>query len=277
MKDYFNILGLDPGASEDDIRRAYKRLAMQHHPDRGGDQGKFQEIQEAHSVLTDPSRRAQWEQQRAFGQGGHPGNFGFHFNFGPDFNDILRQFHGNHPFGGMFKQPQRNRDLRATVELDLQSTMTAQERHIEIRHMNGLVRTVKIDIPRGIQTGMQMRCAGHGDHSNNTLPAGDLYVDFVVLTPPNFSIDGINLRQKVTINCLDAILGTKITVDSVDAKQFEINIPPGTQHGTQFRMAQCGLWDVNHPTRGDMFVEVELSVPRTITADQLERLYKLAP
>jgi len=275
MKDYFKILGLEPGASDDEIRRAYKRLAMQHHPDRGGDQTQFQEVQEAHSVLTDSQRRAQWEQQQAFARVS-PEGFGFSFNFGPDLNEILKQFHGGQsPFGHVFRQPQRNRDLKITIEVDLASTLNAQEKHIDIKNANGLVKTVKIDIPRGIQTGMQMRCTGHGDHSNSQLPPGDLYVDFIVNMPADMSIEGINVKKKLLINCIDAILGTKINVPGLDLRVFEINIPPGTQQGTQFRMSQFGLWDVNHPSRGDMFIEVNLDVPKKITTEQLEKLQQL--
>ena len=274
MKDYFKTLGVDENASDDDIKKAYKRLAMKHHPDRGGDQAAFQEIQEAYDVLTTPQKRAQWDQERQFGAGG-PGGFHFNFGFGgQDINDIFRQFQSGHPFGN-FRQAMKNRDMRVVLEIDLASTLQKQNQQINIQHSNGTSKTVNVDIPRGVMTGMQMRCQGHGDHSNTSIPPGDLYVEFRVRPHPEFQISGIHLTKVLTINCLDAILGSSATIVGLDSKVFEITIPPGTQNGTKFRLAAQGLWDVNQPIRGDLFVEILLQVPLAPTADQLDKLQQL--
>lgn len=273
MKDYYNILGVDASASEDQIRTAYKRLAMQHHPDRGGDQSRFQDIQEAYSTLTDPAKKAQWEQQKSFQNGHHPGGFGFSFNFGPDLNDILRQFHGG-PFGH-FHQPQRNRDMRVLVDLDLASTLEAQDQHIDVRYQSGASKTIQINIPRGVQNGMQMRLAGQGDHANKSAPPGDLYVEFRIRPSAEYQVDGINLRKKVTVNCVDAILGTRLMVSSLDNKQFTLTIPAATQPNTVFRMQGQGLWDINSPTRGDLYIEIIVEIPKSITQSQLDQLKQL--
>ena len=119
MKDHFSTLGVEPSANDEEIKKAYKKLAMKHHPDRGGDQSKFQEIQEAYDTLSNPQKRAQWEQERQFGGAGGPGGFHFNFGFGHDINDIFRQFTG----GGFRHAPQRNRDLRLGIEIDLESTL----------------------------------------------------------------------------------------------------------------------------------------------------------
>lgn len=270
-KDYFTILGVAAGVSEDEIRKAYKRLAMKHHPDRGGDQAKFQEIQEAYDVLTNPERRARWEHERQFGnQQHHPGGFHFNFGFGPggpNFEEIFRQFHGGQGFRQM-----RNRDYRVTVEVDLSSTLQKQIIHVNVQQANGTNKTVEVEIPRGIQTGMQMRCAGHGDNSINNVPPGDLYVNFQVRPHPEFQIEGINLIKPVRINCIDAILGTRIELKGLDGKMFDINVPSATQHGTKFRIPGQGLWDVNQPVRGDLQIEVSLQVPSGVSHEQLQRL-----
>lgn len=272
MKDYYGILGINEGAGEEEIRQAYKKLAMKHHPDRGGDQAQFQEVQEAYSTLTDPNRRAQWEQQRAFGNGGHPGGFNFAFNFGGDINDFFRSFHS--PFGHVRPQPQ-NRDHRTRLDISLASTLNQQDKHIDVRHQDGTVKTVQVTIPRGVQTGMQMRVPGAGDHAIKNLPPGDLYIDIVVTAAPGFEINGINLHKKLTINCIDAVLGTISTVVGIDNRQFNITIPAGSQQGTLFRMAAQGLWDINQPVRGDLLIELNLEVPRSITKVQLENLQRL--
>lgn len=275
MKDYFNILGLQPNANEDEIRQAYKRLAMKHHPDRGGDQSQFQEVQEAHSVLTDPQKRQQWEQQRAFGQAHHhPGGFGFHFNFGPDINDVMNQFHSGAFFGQGFHRPQRNRDLRIHLDLDLASTLSTQQKTIEIKHQDGTTNTVQINIPRGVQNGLQMRLSGHGDHSNKSVGPGDLYIDFRITDSHGFIVNNINLSKKLELNSVDAILGTNVTIQGLDGRQFNLVIPPGTQHATQFRFAGQGLYDINQPIRGDLFFEIALVTPSKLSQQQLDSLKK---
>lgn len=270
MKDHFNTLGVSPTASEDEIKKAYKKLAMKHHPDRGGEQAKFQEIQEAYDTLSNPQKRAQWEQEKHFGGAGGPGGFSFNFGFGPDINDIFRQF-----TGGGFRQPQRNRDIRLGIEVDLESTLDEQTHHINVQHSNGVNKTVEVKIPRGVQTGMQMRFSGKGDHSINNLPPGDLYLEFRVRQHPDFKINGIHLTKLVTMNCIDAILGCKITVTGLDGKTFEIQTPPATQHGARFRIPDQGLWDINQPVRGNLFVEVALQVPAAPTSEQLTKLQQL--
>ena len=275
MKDYFNTLGVAPDASDEDIKRAYKRLAMKHHPDRGGDQSEFQAIQEAYSTLSDPHKRQQWEQQRQFGSAHNQEGFHFNFGFGQDINDIIRQFHGGGPFGGFRQQPARNRDLRVGIEFDLESTLSDQIHHINVQHTNGQNKTVEIKIPRGVQSGMQMRYAGHGDSAIPNVTAGDLYVDFRVRQHSDFRIHGINLSKTVTLNCIDAIIGTTLQVTGIDGKLFEISIPPVTQHDSKFRIAGQGLWDINQPVRGDLLVHILLQVPSAPTAEQLERLQQL--
>lgn len=270
MKNYFQTLGLNESASEEDIKRAYKRMAMQHHPDRGGDVSQFQEIQEAYDTLSDPQRRAQWEQQRNFGH--QHGPFGFSFNFGPDINDIIRQFHGDS--FGHFRQVQRNRDLRVVMDLDLASTLNAQVKHVDIRGSDGSLRTVKIDIPKGIQGGMQMRCPGHGENHIKNVPPGDLIVEFRITQTHGFEIDRINLHTKLSLNCIDAILGTNQTITGLDGKQFSLTLPAGTQPNTQFRIPGQGLWDVNQPVRGDLIVEVIITIPTSINQKQIQELAK---
>lgn len=270
MKDFYNILGVDANASDDAIKQAYKRLAMQYHPDRGGDASRFQEIQEAYSTLTDPNKRAQWEQQKAFQDNG---NFSFSFNFGPDINDVLRGF-GHSPFGH-FRQAQRNRDIRTVMVVDLVSTLEQQSKTMNIRQQDGTNNTVQITIPRGVQSNMQMRFPGHGDHTNKSIPPGDLYVEFRVNPAPNFTQQELNLHKKHMINCIDAMLGTTITVFGLDGKQFDISVPKGTQPGTQLRIPNNGLWDVNHPVRGDLYIEVLVEVPHTISQEQFIRLNSL--
>lgn len=289
MKNYFDILGVSPEASDDEIKKAYRSLAMKHHPDRGGDQAKFQDIQEAYATLSDPQKRAEWDMQR---RGGFNGPFaghspqGFHFNFGfnpggdPfDIHDIFRNFQqGQDPFNGFRQQQQqrRNRDLRVSIDLDLASTLEKQTKHISVKHINGHRETVTIEIPRGINGNMQMKYAGHGDRSYNDLPAGDLYINFVVHQHPDFIIEGIDLVRIIKLNCIDAMTGTSLTVKGLDGTEFTVNVPVGTQPGTRLRIPQQGLYTMEHPMRGNLILFIEVSIPTDLNTEQLLALEKIS-
>lgn len=283
MKDYYSILGVAPGASEDDIKRAYRTLAMKHHPDRGGDQTQFQEIQEAYSVLSDPNKRAEWEAQKnaaRFHHPGGPGGFHFNFNFGQgeafDINDLFSNFTGGvDPFGG-FRQQRRNRDLKVVIDLDLSSTLEPQKKHINVRHLNGSNKDLTIDIPRGVNNGVQMKYAGHGDHSYNDLPPGDLYIQFRVRENPEYIVEGLDLVKIVKLNCLDAITGTYKKINGLDGKEFEVSIPAGIGHGFRMRISQQGLYALDHPVRGSLIIQIELKVPTEFTAEQLALIKKIS-
>ena len=271
MKDYFKILGVDQSASEDDIKKAYRGLAMKHHPDRGGDQNKFQEVEEAYRVLSDPNQRQQWEMQsrNPFG-GGQPGGGGFHFNFGGggmDINDIFRGFHGGDPFDLFKQQQRRNRDLRIAIQLDLVSTLEKQNKTISVQHLNGQRHELNVEIPRGARAGMQMKYSGHGDRSQANAEAGDLYIEFQIQPHPEFQIDGIDLIKHVQLDCLDAITGTEIIITGLDGRQFSWNVPAGTQTGAKFKIQGQGLWHLEHPVRGNIITVVAVTVPAGLSRD----------
>lgn len=280
MKDYFNILGVQADASDEEIKKAYRSLAMKHHPDRGGDQAKFQEIQEAYATLSDPQKRAEWNMQRS--GGGNPfggGTGGFHFSFGGDpfdIHDVFRNFHGGHPFGGFQQQQRRNRDLKVVVDVDLASTLESQTKHISVQHLNGQRHTVAVDIPRGVNGSMQIKYAGHGDKSYQDLPAGDLYIQFRVHGHPDFHVEGLDLVRVIKLNCIDAIIGTRVKIFGIDGKEFEWAVPMGSQHGQRFRISQQGLWAYDRPTRGSLILHIELVVPTNLTAEHLTELEKIS-
>lgn len=288
MKNYFDILGVSPEASDDEIKKAYRSLAMKHHPDRGGDQAKFQDIQEAYDTLSNPQKRAEWDMQRRGGgnpfAGGQPGGFHFNFGFNPggdpfDIHDIFRNFQqGQDPFAGFRnqQQPRRNRDLRVSIDLDLSSTLEKQTKHISVKHINGHRETVSIDIPRGVNGNMQMKYAGHGDRSYGDLPPGDLYINFRVHQHPDFIIEGIDLIRVIKLNCIDAVTGTTIKVNGLDGTEFTVNIPVGTQNNSRMRIGHQGLYSVEHPHRGNLILHIELFVPTNLNTEQLLTLEKIS-
>jgi len=125
-------------------------------------------------------------------------------------------------------------------------------------------------VPRGVTSGTQIKYSGLGDNLINTIPRGDLYVHFNVVPPENYIINNVDLYTKIHVNCLLAIAGGKTNITTIDNKTFEMNIPQGTQPGTKFRISGQGLYQMNSEVRGDLYIEVALTVPQYLSDSQLE-------
>ena len=277
---YYELLGVSDKATPDEIKRAYRKLASQHHPDKGGDKAKFQEIQKAYDTLSDVGQRQQYDMQLN-GFGGRNGTqFHWHSNDmnHPDISEIFRSFgfggHGD-PFG-TYRQPQRrNKDLRIEIPIPLVSTLEEQTKTIQVKTTNGDTSTLEVKIPRGITSGTNIKYPGLGDNLFNTLPRGDLYVQFKIHGSENFGVHGIDLYTQVSVNCLLAVVGGTITVNGLDDRVFELTIPAGTQPGVKFRLSQQGLYQMNSAIRGDLYIEVALSVPQDLTTEQLDSIQSI--
>lgn len=272
---HYATLGVAETATADEIKRAYRGLASKHHPDKGGDTQRFQEIQAAYAVLEDSNRRAQYDQERS-----NPGGFRFNVN-GQDFNgmppgmeDILKNF--GFP-GGAFGQgspfgqrhPRKNKDLRVELTMPLVETLQEQKKTLSVQTTTGHRETVEVNIPRGIHHGAQIKYSGLGDNMFNTLPQGDLYIVFNVLADPKFRVDGVDLISKVSIDCFDAITGGVTEITGLDSRVFELQIPAGTQHGTMMRVRNEGLYHLGQAIRGNLLVEITVSIPQNLTEHQL--------
>jgi len=270
---YYEILGVDNTATADDIKRAYRKLASQHHPDKGGDKAKFQEIQKAYNTLADDATRQQYDMER---NGMGAGSREFHFQSG-DINEIFRNFgFGGDPFNPFRHQQQRrNKDLRIEIPLPLVTTLEEQTKTIEVTTTSGEKSTLEVKIPRGVTTGTNIKYSGLGDNLFNTIPRGDLYVQFKIHGAENFAVNNIDLYSKINVNCLLAITGGKVSITGLDGKVFELTIPPGTQPGTRFRLPQQGLYQLNTAIRGDLYVEIAITVPQNLTPDAVEIIQSL--
>jgi curved DNA-binding protein len=279
---HYATLGVAETATQDEIKRAYRGLASKHHPDKGGDTQRFQEIQAAYAVLEDPNRRAQYDQERR-----NPGG-GFRFNVnGQDFagmppgmEDILKNFgfpggafgQGS-PFG--HRHPRKNKDLRVELHIPLVEALQEQKKTLSVQTTNGHRETIEVVVPRGIHHGAQIKYAGLGDNMFNTLPRGDLYVVFNVTPNPKFRVDGVDLISAVSINCFDAITGGVTEIVGLDGRVFELQLPPGTQPGTVMRVRDQGLYHLGQEVRGHLLIEILISIPQNLTERQLDLLRQI--
>lgn len=272
---HYEILGVGESVSSDELKKVYRKLASQHHPDKGGDTARFQEIQAAYNTLSDPDRRQQYDLERK-GMGAGP-QVRWHSGdmHNVDINEIFRNF--GFGFGGMPNQapPRRNKDLRIEIPIALVTSLEEQKKTISVQTTNGERQTIEVVIPRGVTNGLQIKYAGLGDNLFNTIPRGDLYVHFAVHGDERFVVNNIDLYSSTSVNCLLAVIGGDVFVTGLDGKEFVITIPPGTQPGTRFRIPQQGLYQLNSIQRGDLFFELALTVPQNLESEQLDLIKSL--
>jgi DnaJ-class molecular chaperone len=278
---HYATLGVPENATQDEIKKAYRKLAMQHHPDKGGDTARFQEIQSAYDAISDDQKRAQYDSERN-GLGGIRFNINGHDMGGqmpPGMEEMLRNFGfafngGGDPFGGV-RQPRRNKDIQVDLVITLASTLEDQLKTISIQNTNNERQAVEVNIPRGVSANSTIKYPGLGDNFFGSLPRGDLYIRVQVESTPEFYVDHTDLIKPVMIDCVQAMTGDKITVVGLDKKQFELNIPAGTQPGTKFRIPGQGLYLMNQNIRGSLIVSVTINVPTNVTEEQKQILKDL--
>ena len=248
--DYYAILGVPRTATPDEIKRAYRRLAAQHHPDRGGDTAKFQELQQAYDVLSDSSKRAQYDNPHPqghsfpFGAGGHP--------FGNPFDDIINQF----------MRQNRQTVYGTTVAVTLEQI--AQNRSVDI-YLNTPQgsKVVQITVPPGVESGQQVRYEG-------IIPEALLQVTFVVQPHPDFERRGLDIYTTRHVNIFDIIMGTSITVRTIMGNELEVRIPARFRPGTNLRIPGRGLAANGHT--GDQYVLIQAQIPDNISPELLHAI-----
>ena len=273
---HYEVLGVAKTASPDEIKRAYRKLASQHHPDKGGDTARFQEIQTAYDTLSNPDKRAAYDNPMP--QMG-PGGFHFDFSDNQNLNDIFNRF-GFNPFGGndpfahmRQQQPRRNKDIRAQIDLGLQETLEDQHKTLGMRTPDGQSTTIDVNIPRGITSGTTIKYPGLGEGMFTNLPRGDLYLTVNVLRHPTYQPNGLDLIVNLTIDCFQAIIGSEQTIVGLDGKIFTIQTPTGCQQGTKLKISGEGLWGFQQDIKGSLYVQVNVSIPTNLS-DNHKQLVK---
>jgi DnaJ-class molecular chaperone len=271
--DYYSTLGLKHGASDADIKKAYRSMAMKHHPDRGGDEKKFKEISQAYEFLTDPQKKsiidlggdpAQQPQQGFRSQGGP---FEFHFGSG-NFEDIFSQF-------GFARQQPRNKSFNINVEITLEDVLNGRQINAEVGVPGGKKKIVNIEVPSGIEHGQQIRYQGMGDASVPNARPGDLLISVFVKPHAVFRREGDSLIFEKTISVWDALLGTELEIATLNGKTLNITIPPGTQPDTILSCRGEGLPNMRSKVRGNLLIKIKVAVPKQISAAQVEMIKQL--
>lgn len=254
--DHYSTLGVNKDASLDEIKRAFRRLASQHHPDKGGDTAKFQEIQAAYDVLGDAEKRRQYDNPAPDWAGaGHPGGFSFNFGGGPQFNsDFFSQM-----FGQGFGQQSRRSHVRVSVWVTLEEVARGTTKMLALNTQDG-TNTVEVAIPQNIQDGdaVQYSKVAPGGH--------DLVVQYRIQPHPRFQRVGNDLHSSQNIPIWDLITGGEIEIEGLLGTRFSMKIPARTQPGTQMRIRTQGMPLRNGPT-GDLYVKLVGHVPEKIAPE----------
>ncbi len=290
FKDYYKILGVEKNASQEEIKRAYRKLARKYHPDVSKEadaEEKFKEVQEAYEVLKDPEKRAAydqlgaqwragqefrpppgWEQEFQFGGGGFTGAEAH------DFSEFFETLFGQ-PWGGGSRRGgfrMRGEDIQATLPITLEEAYQGMRRSItldvpELDPTTGRVvkrpRTLEVKIPKGVKEGQKIRLAGQGAPGIGGGPAGDLYLTLRFVPHPLFKPEGRDIYLELPVAPWEAALGAKVPVPTLGGK-VELKIPPGSQSGRKLRLKGRGL-PGNPP--GDQYVVLRIETPAADTEE----------
>jgi len=283
MNNFYETLNLNESATAEDIKRAYRKMAMDAHPDRGGDPERFKNISAAYETLSDPQRRQEYDFQRQHGNANPFGGFNdgmhqqhFNFNFGPggiNIDEIFSQFHGGGPFG---RRQAKNRDIQVGIAVDLASTLEEQVKVVNIQSPTK-TETHRITIPRGVENGATIRFPNQGDHTNHNLPRGDLFVIVQYQSHPDFQFNpNYSLTTKFKISAFDAMLGAVKRVSTITGTMIDLTIPPATAPDTIFKIRGHGLYVPNSNMRADLLAQVEIEIPRIDDPVWIARLREIA-
>jgi len=273
MSNHYQTLGVDSSSSAEDIKRAYRKLAAQHHPDRGGDTAKFQEIQNAYATLSDPQKRSQYDNpQPQFNGGGFNG-------FPPGFEDIFQAFGGHNPFGDIFGRRQHaphNRTLNIQTTITLEEAFHGKELIANLQLPSGRNQTIEVKIPEGVYDGVVLKLASMGDDTYPNMPRGDIHLTVRVEGHAKFQRQGDDLLMNLNVNCIDAILGKTESINTIDNRIIEIKIAPGAQHGQILSAAGYGMPKMGDTRfKGRLLIQINIVVPKNLNELQLKKLKEI--
>ena len=287
--DYYAVLGVSKNASTDDIKKAYRKLARQHHPDLNPDNKeahkKFQQVNEANEVLSDPEKRKKYDQygkdwkhaeqfEQARQSQQQPGGWGQEFqddyNEG-HFSDFFESLFGGRSRAGSRQTKFRGQDVQAELKLNLADIYKTHQQTFSINGKN-----IRITIPAGVEDGQKIKLKGHGGPGVNGGPAGDLYITFQIVNNTKFRRVGNDLHTTAEVDLYTAVLGGEVTIETMEGK-LKVKVNPGTQNGTRIRLKGKGFPVYKKEGEfGDLFVTYHVKIPVNLSPEQKELFKKLS-
>ncbi len=309
FRDYYETLGVSKTASDDEIRKAFRKLARKYHPDVNKDkeasEEKFKQLNEAYEVLGDPEKRkrydelgANWNQQGGFqpppgwGPQQQPGGFyrypsggdgGVEFEFGgTGFSDFFEAFFGGGRRGGFgggdfgrSAGAERGSDVEADIMVTLEEALHGSKRTVSLRRSgSNKVEKYQVKIPKGVHEGQRIRLAGQGEAGAGGGKSGDLFLRVRLARHPEFTVEGSDLIHEERVQPWQAALGSELEVPTLE-RTVRLKVPAGTQSGQRFRLRGHGLPSANGE-RGDLFVLLQIQIPKKLTERERELWNQLA-
>jgi curved DNA-binding protein len=298
--DYYKALGVNKTATDDEIKKSYRKLAMKYHPDHAKEdkaaEEKFKQVSEAYAVLSDKEKRQQYD---TFGSSGFQQRYSQEDIFkGFDMEDILRgfglggagasagrrggggrkfSFGGGSPFGNFAGQeaPIKGSDLVYELPLTIQEVVLGASKQVSFQH-GPQSENLTVKIPKGLISGKKLRITGKGEIGPYGGPAGDLYIKAKILDDPIFNVKGHDLYITRSIKLTEAALGVTLAIPTIDGKELSLKIPAGVKHKTQMRLAGNGIPLMNEEIRGDLYVQIDVQMPKHLTKEQKMLIEQLA-
>jgi len=288
--DYYKALGVDKNATQEDIKKAYRKLARKHHPDLNPNdkeaQRKFQQLNEANEVLSDPEKRKKYDQygkdwqhaeqfeQARQSQQQHSRNETFSGDFNEsEFSDFFASMFGN-TGGGGFRQRQtkfRGEDYHAELQLNLTDVYKTHQQVLTVNN-----KSIRITIPAGVENGQKIKIKGHGTAGINGGPNGDLYISFQIINNTKFRRDGNDLHTIVDLDLYTAVLGGEIIIDTLDGK-VKLKVSPETQNGSKIKLKGKGFPVYKKEGEfGDLVITFQIKTPTNLSDKQKELFEQLS-
>ena len=286
-RDYYDILGVSKNATQDEIKKAFRKKARQYHPDVNKDnpkeaEAKFKEANEAYEVLSDETKKAQYDQfgHDAFKQGGGAGAGGFQGGFGGfggqagGFGDIFGDIFGGMFGGGRQQQgPQKGNDLREDIDISFEDAAFGCEKVINLSSGQGTpAQSLKVRVPAGIEDGKSIRLRGKGGPGMNGGEAGDLLLKIHVDEKPGYERKGMDVYTTISVPFTTAVFGGEAIVNTLKGS-VKCKIPAGIQSGSKIRLRGKGIVSMKDPSvHGDMYAAVQIQVPRNLSPEAKQKL-----